>query len=61
MTAADIAVALGHAKREGRDWRGGCPEARIPRTTALCNELRRLGGKSDRVGAIRRTTARIIT
>jgi hypothetical protein len=25
MTAADIAAALGHARREGRDWRADCP------------------------------------
>src|SRR5262249_13664121 len=38
-----------------------CPEARIPRsiTTALHELRRHPGGKSDRVGALRRNTARI--
>jgi len=62
MTAADIAVALGNARREGRDavalyaTRGAHPDQELPRLGKRASPPRRQGCERRAKGADRRQT-----
>jgi hypothetical protein len=45
MTARDVAAALGHARREGRDWRADCPVHCKPQVDKDGQHKRDVNGK----------------